>query len=71
MLRLLLLFVTFAIVADFNCCCLILLMLLLLLFMLLYSRICGAMVSVLASNAVDRGFEPLSGQHKDNKICTF
>ena len=31
------------------------------------------MVSVLASSAVDRGFEPRSGQTKDNKIgiCCF
>jgi hypothetical protein len=31
------------------------------------------MVSVLASIAVDRGFEPRSGQTKDNKIdiCYF
>jgi hypothetical protein len=31
------------------------------------------MVSVLASNAVDRGFESRSGQNKDNKIgiCYF
>ena len=31
------------------------------------------MVSVLTSSAVDRGFEPLSGQTKDNKIgiCCF
>ena len=31
------------------------------------------MVSVLASSAVDRGFEPLSGQTKDYKIgiCCF
>jgi hypothetical protein len=31
------------------------------------------MVSVLASNAVDRGFEPRSGQNKDYKIgiCCF
>ena len=31
------------------------------------------MVSVLASSAVDRGFEPRSGQAKDNKIgiCCF
>jgi hypothetical protein len=31
------------------------------------------MVNVLASNAVDRGFEPLSGQIKDYKIgiCCF
>jgi hypothetical protein len=28
-------------------------------------HICGAMVSVLASSAVDRGFEPRSGQTKD------
>ena len=31
------------------------------------------MVSVLASSAIDRGFEPLSGQTKDYKIgiCCF
>jgi hypothetical protein len=31
------------------------------------------MVSVLASSVVDRGFEPRSGQTKDNKIgiCCF
>jgi hypothetical protein len=29
----------------------------------------GVMVSVLASRAVDRGFEPLSGQTKDYKFC--
>ena len=31
------------------------------------------MVSMLASSAVDRGFEPWSGQHKDYKIgmCCF
>ena len=29
------------------------------------NRIGGVMVRVLASNAVDRGFEPLSGQTKD------
>ena len=36
-------------------------------------RIGGAMVSVLASSAVDRGFEPLSSQTKDYKIsiCSF
>ena len=36
-------------------------------------RIGGVMDSVLASNAVDRGFEPLSGQNKDYKIgiCCF
>ena len=28
-------------------------------------------VSVLSSNAVDRGFEPPSGQTKDYKICCF
>ena len=28
----------------------------------------GAMVSILASSAVDRGFEPQSGQTKDYKI---
>ena len=31
-------------------------------------RIGGVMVSVLASSAVDRGFEPRSGQTKDYKI---
>ena len=36
-------------------------------------RIGGIMVSVLASSAVDRGFEPQSGQAKDYKIgiCCF
>ena len=34
------------------------------------NRIGGLMVSVLASRAVDRGFEPLSGQSKDYKIGT-
>ena len=36
-------------------------------------RIDGAMVSVLASSVVDRGFEPRSGQTKDCKIgiCCF
>jgi hypothetical protein len=37
------------------------------------NRIGGVMVSVLASSAVDRGFEPRSGQTKDYKIgiCCF
>ena len=37
------------------------------------SRIDGIMVSVLASSAVDRGFEPQSGQTKDFNIgiCCF
>ena len=42
-----------------------------LLFFILYfnlNRIGGVMVSVLASSAVDRGFEPRSGQTKDYKI---
>ena len=30
-----------------------------------YNRIGGVMVSVLTSSAVDRGFEPQSGQTKD------
>ncbi len=36
-------------------------------------RIGGAMVRVLASSAVDRGFEPRSGQTKDYQIamCSF
>ena len=36
-------------------------------------RIAGVMVSVLASGAIDRGFEPRSGQTKDYKIgiCCF
>jgi hypothetical protein len=40
---------------------------------ILKNRIGGVMDSVLASNAVDRGFEPLSGQNKDYKIgiCCF
>ena len=33
------------------------------------NHIGGVMVSVLASSAVDRGFEPRSGQTKDYKIC--
>jgi hypothetical protein len=38
-----------------------------------YNHIGGVMVSVLASIAVDRGFEPRSGQTKDYKIgiCCF
>ena len=37
------------------------------------NRIDGVMVSVLALSAVDRGFEPRSGQTKDYKIgiCCF
>ena len=37
------------------------------------NRIGGVMVRVLASSVVDRGFEPRSGQTKDNKIgiCCF
>ena len=37
------------------------------------NQISGVMVSVLASSAVDRGFEPQSGQTKDFKIgiCCF
>ena len=34
------------------------------------NRIGDVMVSVLASSAVDRGFEPRSGQLKDYKICS-
>jgi hypothetical protein len=39
----------------------------------LFNRIGGVMVSVLASIAVDHGFEPRSGQTKDYKIgiCCF
>ena len=40
----------------------------------LINPIGGEMVSVLASNAVDRGFEPRSGQTKDYEIvicCSF
>ena len=38
-----------------------------------FDHICGVMVSVLASSAVDRGFEPQSGQTKDYRIgiCCF
>ena len=38
-----------------------------------HSRISGVIVSVLASSAVDRGFESRSGQIKDYKIgiCCF
>ena len=35
------------------------------------NRIGGVMVSVLASNAVDRRFEPRSGQTKDFKTGDF
>ena len=35
------------------------------------NRIGGVMVSVLASSAVDRGFEPRSGQTKDYKIGMY
>ena len=37
------------------------------------NRIGGIIISVLASSAVDRGFEPRSGQTKDYKIgiCWF
>ncbi len=40
---------------------------------MVYNCIDGVMVSVLASSAVDRGFEPRSGQTKDYKIsiCCF
>jgi hypothetical protein len=39
----------------------------------LYNRIGGVMVSVLTTSAVDRGFEPRSGQTKDYTIgiCCF
>jgi hypothetical protein len=42
-------------------------------FFLLSNLIGGVMVSVLASSAVDRGFEPQSGQTKNYKIgiCCF
>ena len=38
-----------------------------------FNRIGGVMVSVLASSAVDRGFEPRSGQtkHYNIGICCF
>ena len=37
------------------------------------NRICGVIVGVLASSAVDRGFESRSGQTRDYKIgiCCF
>ena len=39
----------------------------------MFNLIDGVMVSMLASNAVDRGFEPRSGQTNDYKIgiCSF
>ena len=42
-------------------------------FILSKKHICGLMVSVLASSAVDCGFESWSGQTKDYKIgmCCF
>jgi len=41
--------------------------------MFVANRIGGVMVAVLASSAVDRGYEPRSGQTKDYKIgiCRF
>ena len=41
--------------------------------LLLHNYICSEMVSMLASSATDCGFEPRSGQTKDNKIsiCCF
>ena len=38
-----------------------------------YNRIGGVMVSMLASSAVDRGYESRSGKTKDykNDICCF
>ena len=39
--------------------------------MWLHNHIGGVMVSVFASSAVDRGFEPRSSQTKDYKICCF
>ena len=40
---------------------------------ILFNRIGGVMVSMLAASAVDRGFEPRSGQTKDYDIgmCCF
>ena len=38
-------------------------------FQLAKHRIGSEMVSMLASSAVDRGFESRSGQNKDYKIC--
>jgi hypothetical protein len=42
-------------------------------FIILFNRIGGVMVSVIASSAVDRGFEPRSSQTKDYNIviCCF
>ena len=39
----------------------------------IFNRIGGVMVSVLASNVLDRGFEPRSGKTKDYEIgiCCF
>ena len=36
-----------------------------------FDRIGGVMVSVFTSSAVDRGFEPQSGQIKDYYICIY
>jgi len=40
---------------------------------MIYNHISGVMVSLLASRALDHGFDPKSGQTKDNKvgICCF
>ena len=40
-------------------------------FYIIGNHIDGVMVSVLASSAVDRGFEPRSGQTKDYKIGIY
>jgi hypothetical protein len=35
----------------------------------MHNRICGVIVSVIVSNAIDGGFEARAGQTKDYKIC--
>jgi len=39
--------------------------------MLIYQKLCGVMVSVLASIAVDHGFKLHSGQTKEYEIMVF
>ena len=43
------------------------------LYLIIFDRVNGVMVSVLASSAVDHGFEPCLGQTKDYEIgiCCF
>jgi hypothetical protein len=46
-------------------------MYMLIFYLICFYRIGGVMVSVLASSAVDHGFDPRLGQTKDYAICIF